>query len=88
MLQSINSIQDTEKEIETLKKELEKEDVELSLVESWSKGGEGAIDLAKKVVISLCEKKENEFKYIYNIRRYYKRKNRKSSKKHLWSRKM
>ena len=49
--------QDTEKEIETLRKILEKENVELSLVESWSKGGKGAKDLAKKVVC-LCEKKE------------------------------
>ncbi len=58
--------QDTEKEIETLRKILEKENVELSLVESWSKGGKGAKDLAKKVVC-LCEKKEKEFKYIYNL---------------------
>lgn len=58
--------QDTEKEIETLRKILEKENVELSLVESWSKGGKGATDLAKKVVY-LCEKKEKKFKYIYNL---------------------
>ena len=58
--------QDTENEIETLRKILEKENVELSLVESWSKGGEGAIELAEKVV-HLCEEKENEFKYIYNL---------------------
>lgn len=58
--------QDTEKEIETLRKILEKENVELSLVESWSKGGKGATDLAKKVVY-LCEKKAKEFKYIYNL---------------------
>ena len=59
--------QDTEKEIETLREILEKQNVELSLVESWAKGGEGAKDLAKKVVY-LCEKEEkNEFKYIYNL---------------------
>ena len=52
--------QDTENEIETLRKILEKENVELSLVESWSKGGEGAIDLAEKVAY-LCEEKENKF---------------------------
>ena len=50
--------QDTENEIETLRKILEKENVKLSLVESWSKGGEGAIDLAEKVV-NLCEEKES-----------------------------
>ena len=57
--------QDTEKEIETLRKILEKENVELSLVESWSKGGKGAKDLAKKVVC-LCEKKKKNLN-IYII---------------------
>ena len=46
---------DTEKEIETLKQILKENDVELSLVESWEKGSEGAIDLAQKVV-ELCQK--------------------------------
>ena len=71
--------QDTENEIETLRKILEKENVELSLVESWSKGGEGAIDLAEKVVY-LCEQKENEFKYIYNLEDTIKEKVEKVSK--------
>lgn len=71
--------QDTENEIETLRKILEKENVELSLVESWSKGGEGAIDLAEKVV-NLCEEKENEFKYIYNLEDTIKEKIEKVSK--------
>ena len=72
--------QDTENEIETLRKILEKENVELSLVESWSKGGEGAIDLAEKVA-NLCEEKENEFKYIYNLEDTIKEKVEKVSKK-------
>lgn len=71
--------QDTENEIETLRKILEKENVELSLVESWSKGGEGAIDLAEKVV-NLCEEKENEFKYIYNLKDAIKEKVEKVAK--------
>ena len=71
--------QDTENEIETLRKILEKENVELSLVESWSKGGEGAIDLAEKVV-NLCEEKENKFKYIYNLEDTIKEKVEKVSK--------
>ena len=71
--------QDTENEIETLRKILEKENVELSLVESWSKGGEGAIDLAEKVA-NLCEEKENEFKYIYNLEDTIKEKVEKISK--------
>ena len=54
---------DTDKEIELLKEELEKQDVELSLVESHQKGSIGAVDLAEKIV-NLVEKEEN-FKYIY-----------------------
>ena len=71
--------QDTENEIETLRKILEKENVKLSLVESWSKGGDGAIDLAEKVV-NLCEEKENEFKYIYNLKDTIKEKVEKVAK--------
>ena len=71
--------QDTENEIETLRKILEKENVKLTLVESWSKGGEGAIDLAEKVV-NLCEEKENEFKYIYNLKDTIKEKVEKVAK--------
>ena len=55
---------DTEREIETLKQMLE-ETVEISLLENWEKGGEGAIDLANKL-IKICEN-ENNFEYIYNI---------------------
>ena len=35
------------------------------MVESWEKGGEGATDLAEKIV-DLCENKE-DFKYIYDV---------------------
>lgn len=55
---------DTEKEIETLKQTLEGT-VEVSLLENWKKGGEGAIDLANKL-IKICEN-ESDFEYIYNI---------------------
>ena len=58
-------VNDSEKEIEFLQNKLKEKDIELSLVESWEKGGEGAIDLAEKIV-SLCEKKE-EFKFIYDV---------------------
>ena len=57
--------QDTQKEIQALKEILEKKNIELSLVESWEKGGEGAKDLAKKIV-KLCNKKE-QFQYTYNV---------------------
>ena len=56
---------DTEKEIEVLRKHLEEKTVELSLVEGWAKGGEGAIDIAEKLV-ELTEKQEN-FQYIYEL---------------------
>lgn len=56
---------DTEKEINVLKEALNQKEIELSLVESWEKGGEGAIDLAEKIV-PLCEKKE-DFKYTYEL---------------------
>ena len=56
---------DSEKEIEFLQNKLKEKEVELSLVESWEKGGEGATDLAEKIT-KLCEKTEN-FKFIYDV---------------------
>lgn len=41
---------DTEKEIEFVKQKLQEKGVELSLVEGWEKGGDGAIDIAQKLV--------------------------------------
>ena len=57
--------QDTEKEIEFLRQKLQEKEVELSLVEGWAKGGEGAIDIADKIV-KLTEK-QTELKYIYEL---------------------
>ena len=54
---------DTDAEINLLKSALEKQGIELSLVESHSKGSIGATDLAQKIV-KLVERPEN-FKYIY-----------------------
>ncbi len=56
-------VQDTEKEIEFLQEKLMEKGVELSLVEGWAKGGEGAIDIAQKLV-KLTRQEEN-FHYIY-----------------------
>ncbi len=56
---------DTDKEIEFLKKKLQEKDIELSLVESWEKGGEGAKDLAEKIV-KLTDK-PCKFKYAYEL---------------------
>ena len=54
---------DTQDEINLLKQELDKQNIELSLVESHEKGSTGAVDIAEKLV-KLVEKEEN-FKYIY-----------------------
>lgn len=59
-------IQDSEKEIEFLKEKLAEKGVELSLVEGWAKGGEGAKDIAEKLV-KLTEKKEENFNYMYEL---------------------
>ena len=62
---AINKYQnDSQKEIDFLQKELEKLDVNLSLVEVWAKGGEGAIDLAEKIVE--LTNKENKVKFVYD----------------------
>ena len=54
---------DTQDEINMLKQELDKQNIELSLVESHEKGSAGAVDIAEKLV-SLVKREEN-FKYIY-----------------------
>ena len=54
---------DTEKEIEFLRNKLEEKGVELSLVEGWAKGGEGAIDIANKIVKLVENPKELKFTY-------------------------
>ena len=57
--------QDTEKEIEFVEQRLNEKSVKLSLVEGWAKGGNGATDIANKLV-KLTEQKEN-FKYMYDL---------------------
>ncbi len=54
---------DTEKEIKYLEDRLRKENIEMCLTEVWEKGGDGAIDLAKKVV-ELSEK-ESTISFVY-----------------------
>ncbi len=58
-------VQDTEKEIEFLRTELEAKQVKLSLVEGWAKGGEGAIDIAEQLV-EITEK-PSELTYMYKL---------------------
>ncbi len=57
-------ITDTEKEIKLLQDTLSKKNIEMSLVEAWEHGGEGATDLAEKIV-KLCDK-DTEFRFIYD----------------------
>ena len=56
--------QDTEKEINYLKNNLEERNIDFSIVESWEKGGKGATDIAEKLTY-LVEEKE-DFNFIYN----------------------
>ena len=56
---------DTEKEIEFLRKKLQDKDVELSLVTGYTDGGNGAVDIANKLV--KLTKKETELNYIYSL---------------------
>ena len=55
---------DTEKEIKYLEDRLRKEKIEMCLTEVWEKGGEGAIELAEKVV-ELSEK-ESTINFVYS----------------------
>ncbi len=71
--------EDTEKEIEFLSKELDKLGVKLSLTEVWAKGGDGAKDLAEKVV-TLCEDKK-QLTFMYDLEDSIKEKIEKVSKK-------
>ena len=41
---------DTKEELEYVQKELSKKDIESSIVESWAKGGDGAIDISNQIV--------------------------------------
>ena len=69
---------DTMAEIQYIERTLKEKNIEVSLVEGWAKGGEGAIDIAQKLV-DLTEKQEN-FKYIYDLQDDIKTKIEKVSK--------
>lgn len=56
---------DTEEELEFVKQEVEAKGYEFSLVEGWAKGGEGAIDIAEKIV-NLTEQ-PSELHYSYEL---------------------
>ena len=56
---------DTQDEIKFLQDKLQEKGINLSLVESWEKGGEGAKDLAEKIV-NLTNKPSN-LKFVYEL---------------------
>ena len=57
---------DTEEEIEFVKQEIEAQGYEFSLVEGWAKGGEGAIDIAEKIVNLTQQPSELHYSYELN----------------------
>ena len=80
---------DTEEEIAFLKNKLEEENVEMSLVEGWAKGGEGAMDIAQKIVNMTSETSyinefsmvDKEVNYVYPLEDDIKMKIRKVATK-------
>lgn len=54
---------DLDEELEFVKNDLNKNDIQMSIVEGWAKGGNGAIDIAEKIV--QISKNETHLKYIY-----------------------
>ena len=70
---------DTEKEIEFLQNKLKEHGINMSLVEAWAKGGEGAKNLAEKVV-ELCDK-PSKLNLTYELDEEVEEKIRKVAKK-------
>ena len=58
---------DTEAELKALEEWSKENGHPVSLSEVWAKGGDGAIDLAKKVIAQIDNSK-NEFKFIYDTK--------------------
>lgn len=56
---------DTDREIEFLSSELEKLGISNAVSDVWAKGGNGALELAKRVIES-CNEKTTSFKSIYD----------------------
>ena len=61
-----------------IRKKLQQKNVQLSVVEGWEKGGEGATDIANKLV-KLVEEK-TQIKYIYDLNETIKSKIEKVAK--------
>ena len=56
---------DTEKEIQFIQEKLQEKNIEISLVEGWEKGSEGATDIANKIVKIAEKNQENKLKLTY-----------------------
>lgn len=56
---------DTDNEVNFIKEFCDKQNVEVALCDVWGKGGDGGIDLAEKVV-GVIDKKESNFKTLYD----------------------
>ncbi|NLY76597.1 MAG: formate--tetrahydrofolate ligase [Tissierellia bacterium] len=57
---------DTEAELDFLMKKCKESGAEAVLSEVWAKGGDGAIELAEKVV-EICEGRDSNFKPLYDV---------------------
>jgi formate--tetrahydrofolate ligase len=57
---------DTELEVTTLLEWCQRENVPVALTEVWEKGGAGGIDLAN-TLLTIIDKKENNFKPLYDL---------------------
>lgn len=57
---------DTSAETDFIKKWCEERDIDVALADVWAKGGEGGIDLAKKVV-EKTKSKDRNFTYLYDL---------------------
>ena len=70
---------DLDEELEFVKNDLNKNDIQMSIVEGWAKGGNGAIDIAEKIV--QISKNETNLKFIYEDKDSIKTKIEKVAKK-------
>ena len=73
--------QDTEKEIHFIEEKLQEQNIEMSLVEGWEKGSEGAKDIANKIVQVAEEKPEAKLQLTYEDEDSIKEKIRKVATK-------
>ena len=72
---------DTLEEIEYVQNQLADRKIETSIVEGWAKGGEGAVDIATKLVDLVNNKNSSQFRYVYDLQDDIKTKIEKVAKK-------